>query len=225
MKKTIYGLLLCAVMLTVSACGTDEAGQQESVHSETGQDVAGEEETYPSDIEDGLLGVYEGATEYVEVPMGRYFDGVQKEFCKIKMPLEYLMSGSYTEDGENSVANQNAQGIPVKNYDFSNEEIVNKWIVIMSTGGTTMNFYIVPTTERTMDDEKAYAGEYQEIADSQHEVIYFADSTEYSTTDLSMSYELNEDMLLYVTYEGPLAEKLGLDQLAQNIYDLIEVTE
>lgn len=228
MKKTIYGLLLCAVMLTVSACGTDEAGTQKSAHSETGEDVAGEEETHPSDIEDGLLGVYEGATEYVEVPMGIFFDGEQREFCNVKLPKEYIIEVTYTEDGESETTNNKVSGVRVETaveFGLLEQEMASKWILIGSSGGTTVNFYIIPTSQKTLDDERTYAGDYKELSGVEYETVYCVDPHEYATSDLRMCCQINEDILVAVTYEGPLAEKLGLDQLAQNIYDLIEVTE
>ena len=36
-------------------------------------------------------------------------------------------------------------------------------------------------------------------------------------------YAVNENITLEVQYEGPLAKTLGLDQVAKNLYDIIEV--
>ena len=55
--------------------------------------------------------------------------------------------------------------------------------------------------------------------------IYYVDNREHIKDDLRVVYNIKEDYYLLVTYRGPLAEKLGIDQLAQNICNLITVIE
>ena len=230
MSKKIYMFLLCAMMLTLVACGkenntSDVENENQQITDVVTEDV--EEESAKDNNADVLLGVYEGATDYANVPMGMLFDGEQKVFCKIKMPDQYLFNAVYTEDGETDVTNDTLSGIllgDVKS-ELDKQEMASKWVYVMSTGGTTVNFYIIPTTERNLEDEKAYAGEYKEQNHNGHEAIYFVDPAEYMTSDVCVSFEVNEDIILYITYEGPVADEIGIDQLAENIYDLVEVID
>ena len=235
MKRKIYALLICSMLLAVTACGKKENVEnvvEQGVEQTEEYETVQEDES--SSNEDGvLLGVYEGATGYVSVPMGTYFDGEQKNFCKIKMPLEYLFTACYTEDGdENNISkNDDLVGKMVTpTLDMVSDKLDEQtkascWVLMMSTGGTTVNYYIIPSTTRNLEDEKAYAGEYKELNHNGRNAIYFVDSNEYVTADVCVSYEVNEDILLYITYEGPAADEIGIDQLAENIYDLVEVIE
>lgn len=228
MKKKMSLIVMCAALLLLTACGKEKTvGSNDAGGKTESTSDAGQEKESAVSKDGVLLGVYEGATDYIEVPMGTFFQGEQKDFCKIKMPVEYIISANYSDNGENSLINSDIFGIKVGNLAEKKleNEVANHWITIASSGGTTMYFAIFPSTTATMEDEKAYAGEYKEIKGGEHPAIYFVDSYEYSTSDLEVSYELNEDMLLRISYEGPVADQIGLDQLAQNLYDLVEVIE
>ena len=229
MKRKIYALLICSMLLAVTACGkkenegnTVEQGSEQAEEKEPTQEVEQESSTKDGDI---LLGVYEGATGYVSVPMGTYFDGVQKNFCKIKMPNEYILSAMYTENGKDSTTNDDISGFTVETAgtEFDKQEMASCWIYLMSAGGTKMSFSIVPASTRTLEGDMEYAGDYKEISKNGKRAIYFVDSG--ATSDVCVSYELSKNALVYISYEGPVADEIGIDQLAENIYDLVEVIE
>lgn len=227
MKRKIYLIAVGIIVLLFAGCGKTEQNESSYMPKENEHVEAIQEETIQKS-ESILLGVYEGATSYVAVPMGAYYEGAQTTFCKIDMPKEYIISASYSEDSVTEIVNHDIYGIEVKQLEamgIESQNVANQWITITSTGGTKVSFIVLPTSIRTMEDEKTYAGEYQEINDEEHPAIYYVDSNEYATADLSMIYELNENMLLTISYEGTVAEEIGINQLAQNIYDLIEVIE
>lgn len=220
MSKKIYMFLLCAMMLTLVACGkenntSDVENENQQITDVVTENV--EEESAKDNNADVLLGVYDGATDYMELPMGTFYEGEQKEFCKVKLPLEYVASANYTDENGTSLVNEAIYGIKVENIDMSESNVANQGVIIGSTDGTELVFTIVPTSVRTLDDKKEYAGEYEEL-NKEFEAIYFIDQGK-----LTIVYQLSEAMLLNITYEGPMIDEIGVDQLAQNIYDLVEV--
>lgn len=221
MSKRIYMFLLCAMILTLVACGkenntSDLENENQQMTDEITEDIR--EESVKDNNEDVLLGVYDGATDYMELPMGTFFEGEQKEFCKVKLPLEYVASANYSDNGENSLVNEDIYGIKVENIELKDSSIVNQRIIVGSTSGTELKFSIVLTSILSMEDEKEYAGDYSIIDKSGNEAIYYLDDQE-----VNFVYQVNENILLYVNYEGPMIDEIGVDQLAQNIYDLVEV--
>lgn len=229
MKKRMSLIVMCAALLVLTACGkektagSNDAGKQ----TESAADAGQEKESAVS--KDGiLLGVYEGATECIPVPMGAYYEGEQKNFCRIDMPIEYLISASYSEDGLTEILNTDIYGIKVetlKTKNIEEQDVANQWILINSVGGTEMHFVVLPTSIRTMDDVKEQVDDYKELNNAGYNAIYYVDQNQYATADLNMYYQLNENWLLAISYEGPVADEIGLDQLAQNLYDLVEVIE
>lgn len=140
---------------------------------------------------------------------------------------EYLFTAVYTEDGITEVTHSEISGgtVATASEKIGGQTVASKWIYLMSMDGTEISYDIIPTSQRNLEDEKVYAGEYKELNHNGHNAIYFVDNHENATADVCVSYEVNEDILLYITYEGPVADEIGIDQLARNIYDLIEVIE
>lgn len=222
MSKKNYMFLLCAMMLTLVACGkenntSDVENENQQITDEATEDVD-EEQTQNKDS-DVLLGVYDGATDYMELPMGTFYEGEQKEFCKVKLPLEYVASANYNDENGTSLVNESIYGIKVEDIDLSENNVANQGVIIGSSEGTELVFTVVPTSIVSLDDEKEYAGEYETINTTGYEAIYYVGE------GMTVVYQLNDNILLHITYEGPMIDEIGVDQLAQNIYDLVEVIE
>lgn len=220
MSKKIYMFLLCAMMLTLVACGkenntSDVENENQQITDVVTEDV--EEESAKDNNAEVLLGVYDGATDYMELPMGTFYEGEQKEFCKVKLPLEYIASANYNDENGTSLVNEAIYGIKVEDIDLNENNVANQGVIIGSSEGTELVFTVVPTSIVSLDDEKEYAGEYETINTTGYEAIYYVGE------GMTVVYQLNDNILLHITYEGPMIDEIGVDQLAQNIYDLIEV--
>ena len=219
-------LLLCMVVLMCTACGKSDIQESASGNVSSQVETEGTQEKVEQNKEsDYLLGVYSNATDYIDFPMGTFYNGKQTEFCTVKLAKEHIINASYYESEEDSIINEKIDGINVGNIDLSSNYVANQGIVVQNGAGDTLWFSVFTSKQRTMEDRKDYAREFKEISNSGHYAIYFKDPAEYSAADLCLSYQINEDVILYVKYNGPAAEDLGLDQLAQNIYNLIEVIE
>lgn len=226
----LTGILGCSSKETV----TDTKSSEEQVSAEqpvkeiTAETVQ-EEEVETENIQGEVLaGVYSNGYELVEVPMGMYFEGEQKVFCKVKMPVNYRFYADYTTEegdektigeasGGNSLALCIERGLWKEPYAISS--------VLLGLGSESLRFFTISTEQGTMEDIKAIFPDAVEIGTQEHPGIYYVDSDEASTADINVEVYLNENFHLIMRYEGPLAEELGLDQLARNIYDLVTVVE
>ena len=216
MSKKIYMFLLCAMMLTLVACGKEKntdniLNDEQQVKDETVENME-EEQTQEND-NNVLLGVYEGATDYMDFPMGVFFEGEQKEFCKVKLPLEYVASANYTDENGSSCVNENIYGTKVANINLNENTVANRRVVIMSVEGTEMVFTIAEKNISSLKEGK----EYKTLNEEGNEAIYYVEEK------IVVAYQINNNILLHITYEGPMIDEIGVDQLAQNFYDLVEV--
>lgn len=236
MKRSII-TVIAAVMLLSTACGKKEetesvigSAENESVELTDQENEESEEAETKEEKSDALAGVYLNGGELVDVPMGIYFVGEQKNFCNIKMPTDYLFGAIYTEDGINEKSNQD-----ISEYDLNlaiekgiyDQPYASKWVHLLSTkeDATEMFFNIETSETMTLDGMKEYAPNYVELGTEELPALYYEDESEYASVDINVCCAINEDILLTISYKGPLAEELSLEQLAQNIYDLIDVIE
>jgi len=240
MKKIIMVTVAVFMLTGIFGCGdektianTESSGEQVEEQQYVGESAKEEleEERVKTDrIEGGLLaGVYSDGDELVEIPMGTYFEGGQKVFCNVKIASNYRSAAFYDLDGEsNDKGFEQTDGGTTLAFSIEEglleEDYAIKEIIIMAIKDN-MTFSIVPTAVRSMEDVKTYASEVFEIGTQEVPAFYYVDPSEYSISDVDVYILLNEDMGMLIKYEGPLAEELGLDQLARNIYDLVTVVE
>lgn len=232
MKKKVLVIVLLAMMLTVNACGEGDARETslDSSPVEETENVKDKVDVEKSEDEN-LLGVYTGTGDICEIPMGTYFENAQKNYCKIKVPADYW-SGSIYKDadmGQNifemssgtellSDALDNGlleQGNSVQSLLINNPELDSEC--------TTVTFTVYTPQECNFEELKTVFENVVEMKNTENQAFYYVDKSDYSMTDLILYYAVNENITLEVQYEGPLADELGLDQIAQNLYDIIEV--
>lgn len=184
--------------------------------------------------EDVLAGVYLNGGDIKEVEMGTYYDDVQKKFCRIKMPSDYLFGVSYTdEEGErvaiSDLENDSIQDVIDAIDTGTIEGAENAFSAIylrsLKEDSSNLNFLVRTSDSMTLNDLKERYPDGSEFGTEEQPAYYYVDPDEYADTDLCIGYQINENILLTMTYSGPLDEELGLEQLAQNMYDLVEVIE
>lgn len=231
MKKNVAGLVLIGVMLVLAGCGKKEVQPSEN-STEVQEEAEVREETEEQESSQSgnvLCGVYPDAEEVVDIPMGTFYDGKQEVMCNIKMPVNYLIGAGYTEDGINGhILEEASGGIELKtalDIGLKEQEYAIFDVNLDSYDGTKLNFNIISVEKGSMEDMKEYAASYQEIGTADHPAINFEDPDEFSSADVNVYYTVNENFMLWISYEGPLADEIGKEQLAQNLYDLVEVIE
>ena len=75
----------------------------------------------------------------------------------------------------------------------------------------------------TYDEVRAGYTDGIDLKNTENRAFYYVD--EYADTDFALVYEINSEAMVKVQYTGPLAEELGLEQVAENLYNIIEVIE
>ena len=226
MKKRIMILMLALTALTLTACGDKED------KAETGTDGISYAEVY----EDGNFNlnllkeeVYPLASELTALPMGTYHNKDQEEYCFVRVPLNYLCTASYHDKGSNSYVAKMAQGdgelqqaldrgLLKQKYSVQNITLTNPNLISPHTT-ITYGIYIADNT-----DYDTLLSEYPngvELQGTNNRAFYYVDESEYATTDLVLIYEINNKILLQAKYEGPMADIVGIDKIAYNIYNAV----
>lgn len=234
-NRIVIIMLVIAMSLSMMACGSKKENENKNVESTTNETVEKEEETPKKDVgkSEALAGVYPAADELVEIPLGIYYKGAQTDFCKIQAPLNYWSGaiyydeqmedhGSELSDGAVLLSNALDAGLleadySIQNFMLSNPHLAEIPTNIMCTIGTTEQHGY------GYDEIKEAYENGIELKNKDNRAFYYVD--EYTDTDLVLIYEINSEAMLQVQYTGPLAEELGLDQIAENLYNIVEVIE
>jgi len=242
MKRVII-IMTVMILADILGCGNrevrvevesnQEQTEMQQFTEEVTKETVEEKEEIKEEIKEGteggvLAGVYSVGEELVEIPMGTYFEGEQRVFCTVKMPTNYRFGATCTLEGEKTgdvgeADGGNSLAFCIKR-GLLEEPYAIDW-ALLGQGEDDIIFAIRPTVVRSMEDIKKDYPDFVEIGTQETPAFYYVDSSEYATEDVNMYISLNEHAGLSLSYEGPLAEELGLDQLARNIYDLVTVVE
>lgn len=235
MKKRWIGVaVIVSLAFSIPGCGGKEKGNLSPIETEGEENVTDtaantKTEVQEKNSDEALNGVYLNGGSIAEIKMGICYEGVQTNFCTVKMPTEYIFGAVYTDESgqELSISGTGSNTLQKAIDEGSIAEAVNAFsyvnLVSFAEDSSSLSFCITTPDLKTMDELKAYAPGGVEFGTDEHPAYYYVDPDEYAGTDLSVGYQINDSILLSMTYQGPLAEKLGLEQLAQNMYDLVEV--
>lgn len=231
MKKKTVGMLLIGVMLVLAGCGKKEAQPAEN-STEVQEDTEVPEETEERESTQSgkaLYGVYPDVEEVEDIPMGYFVDGKQEKLCSIPMPLDYIVLARYTPDGDTFETFEEAAGTADLKTALDKglkEQEYAIYNIRVGLDGTDLEFSIYSVAKgNSMENMKEWAKSYQELRTGQHPAIIYEVEDKYDDADVYLYYTLNEDYMLLIRCESPLADEIGKDQLAQNLYDLVEVIE
>ena len=233
MKKKVVGMLLCCVLaLSLAGCGkgqeSAETKGEETTEVGENEQKESSKDTSTEEISGVIGGVYLGDGELATIPMGTCIDGEQVNLVNVELPLDDPFGASYVEedgDGGNFLNTSGTLATALE-LNFLDEPYVAQSIII-GNGSDEINYYVCDNKsyldmKSNIQTNDEYS-DYKEIENGQ--AFYYVDNREYIKDDLRVVYNIKEDYYLLVTYRGPLAEKLGIDQLAQNICNLITVIE
>lgn len=230
--KRLLIVMLIGIAIILNGCGKEEDNTSNTETEQTQPEKAVSSNQVKEKPEnEALAGIYLNGGDIEKIEMGIYFGGEQKDFCSLKMPVKYLFAAGYVSENGETKSIESANGTTeldmVLKSGLNSEEmsISNVQILSSDSDSTRLMFYMESSETMTFEGMKGYAGNYIEFGDSDHPAFYYVDTSEYAISDLNVCYSINDDIILSITYEGPLAEEVGLEQLAQNIYDLVEVIE
>ena len=233
MKKKVVGMLLCCVMaLSLAGCGkgqeSTETKEEETTEVGETEQEESSKDTSTEEISGVIGGVYLGDGELATIPMGTCIDGEQVNLVNVELPLDDPFGASYVEEDGDGGNFSNTSGTLATALELNfQEEPYAVQSVITGSGSDEIHYDV--SVDMSYLDMKAYAqsdedcSNYTEIGNDQG--FYYVDNGQYSRSDLCLVYNIDGESYLYVSYRGPLAEKLGTDQLAQNICNLITVIE
>lgn len=234
MKKRMYaGLLALVLMFSVTACGKPAENPNPEQGTQGTENVDSSEKNETPENTDVLGGIYPEGDKLEELVMGTRVNGEQVEFCKVKVPSNFWIGAGYLNeegydnsfemaDGDDEVGEAISEGLLTGNdkiYTF----FVNNGAFASPT--TTLTCGVYSSDQYSYEEIKAGAKDYKVIGSGETEAFYHEDQSESPIADLVMSYKLGDKGMLQIGYIGPVSDEIGLDQLAQNIYDLITVIE
>lgn len=237
MKKKMLSILMVSVLLCSVGCGgKTEVKNEKEEKGASGTAEISEEDSAPmtdnNHGEEALAGVYSVGDHLTELLLGTYYEGQQENFVSIQVPENYLIGAIYylgddkdgifeMADGSDLVKDALGNGL----LDQENKIQNVLFSAAVDASAEEVGFAVITSDRVPFDQYKEMAGQYKELSSGGYQAIYYVDSNEYATADLNMCYAVSEDVTLCISYQGSLAEELGLDQLAQNLYDLVEVIE
>ena len=242
MKKKVVGMLLCCVLVvSLAGCGKKQESAETKGEETTEVGVTEEETTAVDDkttsSSDALGGVYPGADELVSLPMGACIDGEQVRLVNVEMPLNYVFGALYmSESGEGFESFSNASGggtlaVALDN-DFQNEpyEIADAAMYSPFKDGSRIDFQVsgilvgYDEYKENAQNNEQYS-DFNEITVNGKDVFYYVDNGSVVNDGLNVNCRIKDGIFIGATYDGPLMDELGIDQVAQNICNLITVIE
>lgn len=237
MKKGILTIMLVIAMaLSVMACGGKKDNENQSEESVTSEMVENEEEETPKtdiDKSEALAGVYPSADKLVKIPLGIFCKGAQTDFCRIQAPLNYWGGAIYFDDqmedhiseiaeGANLLSDSLDNGLLEAGYSIQNMILTNPHLVELPTN-IVYTMFTAEFHGYTYDDVRTAYTNGIDLENVENRAFYYV--SENTDTDLVLIYEISSEAMLQVQYTGPLVDELGLDQIAENLYNIIEVIE
>ena len=228
MKKKLLAVLLMAAFV-MTACGGKDT---ESKPSDMGNNVEETQEQVQQETitkSKALAGVYPEGDELAEIPMGTFSDEGQTDYCTVGIPLNYIGGAvsdfSLTENtsfemfsGGDRVEFAIEEGLLETGNSISYVVISNK-----ASENTEIYFNLMSAEEATYENVKNMSIDYTEMGTDENPALYYVDESEYAFGDMRLVYSVNPDIMLVIDYAGPLYDELGIDTLAENLYNIIEV--
>lgn len=228
MKKKLLAILLM-VMLVLTACGgKEETPASDNPVAET--PVAEEQEKEETGKKtEALAGIYPEADELVEVPMGTYGADTMKDYCTVMIPANYFggavadlsaaeQYGFDMMDGDDLLTDAIANGLLEEENRISSITITN---TNLTGDNTTIHYLLYYKDMLEYEGFKNAYPECKEIGTIEHPAVYNADESDYPMGDMIFCYAVNPDITLVIYYEGPLYDEIGLDAIAESLYDTI----
>ena len=169
-------------------------------------------------------GVYPNATGITEIAMG-----VTEDICTFKVPLNYVLLGSYYDENNEE---QSIQGLDstmttmeeaMSEGGFSTgKHLACFSMASLEVDGTGINVDTYVPDEITWDEFKSYYPEAKSIGNaSVPALLYHVEA--FNGQAVAVALKLSDNITMQIVYEGFLESKIGEDELGQRLYNLVTV--
>ena len=228
MKRKIVASLFCVVALCMVGCGSKQESAETKTEETTETAVEDSTDESTDKSADTLGGVYIADGELTSLPMGTCINGEQVDLVNVEVPLEDIFAAGYVKDDESTAIFENAMGYSslktALELKFQEEPYAIQSVI---TGSGTDEIHYDVYNDMTFSEMKEYVqseADYTDYTETENgQAFYYIDNGQYKQDDLRLVYDIDQNAYLLASYKGPLAESLGVDQLAQNICSLITI--
>lgn len=230
MKKRMYaGLLALVLMFSVTACGKPAENSDPEQGTQGTENVDSSEKNETPENSDILGGVYSGGDTLVEIPFGSTINGEATDIFTVKVPENYWCGAFYNDaEGKEHTADMANGNDEVKkaieNGLLTLDGKIHNLALYSTDGSSTDILYDFSpyTEEENYEVWKNSSKDYKVIENDKHEAFYYeSQDGEY----VVLIYDLGEIGIIQANLHGKLIDKIGVDQIAQSLYDLITVIE
>lgn len=226
MKKRLYaGLLALVLMFSMTACGKPAENPNPEQGTQGTENVDSSEKNEKPENSDILGGVYAGGEKLEEIVMGTMVNGEQVEFCKVKVPSNYLTAAVYIDEEGDDHTFEMASGTQKLQMALEHgllEQSEKIQTITMRNDADVVSYIVFSPEELNYEEFKQEMPNGSEIGSGDYEAFYFERDEVF---DMMMHIKLGDKGVLRMGYKGSAFDEFGIDQLAQNIYDLITVIE
>lgn len=229
MKKRLYtGLLALVLMFSMTACGKPAENPNPEQGTQGTENVDSSEKNEKPENSDILGGIYSGGDTLVEIPFGSTINGEATDIFTVKVPENYWCGAFYNDaEGKEHTADMANGNDEVKkaieNGLLTLDGKIHNLALYSTDGSSTTILYVFApyTEEENYEVWKNSSKDYKVIENDKHEAFYYESQDEY----VVFIYDLGEIGVIQANFHGKLKDKIGVDQIAQSLYDLITVIE
>lgn len=180
-----------------------------------------------------LYEIFPEGNELVEIPLGTYYNEKQTDYCTIKLPKNYygwsmyLSSENANENFEMATSHYLSDSIAngILEAEESIQQIHYSDSQLVEDDTTDIYANILTSEQITYEGMKTQMSGAVDIKEIEGKAFYCKGDKNYTDIDVTMYYKLTDDITLEVSYKGPLAEEVGIDKIARNLFKLIEVSK
>ena len=222
MKRKIILTVIAAMMITMAGCGKKPSESQAEPTTKSTQETGVTEEKEPGDVAESkaqtkttsgdTTGVYPNATGITEIAMG-----VTEDICTFKVPLNYVLLGSYYDENneEQSIQGLDSTMTTVEEAMSEGGFSTGKHLACFSMAsleadGTGINVDTYVPDEITWDEFKSYYPEAKSIGNaSVPALLYHVEA--FNGQAVAVALKLSDNITMQIVYEGSLESKIGED--------------
>ena len=243
MKKVLSLLLLLGIVLIATGCGKQPVEQPkntantEGTNSVSGTATTGKDSETQPDSSAPAAGIFLNGGNLVDVKLGIFEYGERHEYCSVKLPEKYIMGALFHDETGNDIFLDKIADdslIYSMGGDTFLEEILQEGSLdeteypisnaMMTSFGEDRTKFGAGICYWTMDEIKSRCPGGMDFGTAEHPAYYYI-ADEGAFYDLNVAYQINDTLFLVMAYNGPLADTVPLDKLAQDMYALVTVLE
>lgn len=188
------------------------------------RDTTGED-----NVDKNSTNVYPGANSVVDIAMGTYDEGMQTSVCTVKMPENYIITSSYTdENGKNKTMTEtNGRTVSevIENGELKESSNVPSVVVLVAQGNVNNSFLIsvLDAGEYSVQSEKEYEPDGVEVNITEgHSAYIYNTKGQYDTVCV---YQISDRWTLAIQNKGQLKDQMSLEEFGKEMCELITPIE